>query len=242
MTDVHSDLAHCRMPEWYPDLAPDSFPTVFVRLSEEEIRSLAAGETEGAAPSAAISRLAQAMRAFSGRRFVSVDLAAPTDTERFERKRGAVSSAGSAWRVLASSAKIRRSASEGLVQCVCVRPFRRMDQTREFRLFIRDGALKAMSQYWLVRHFRRLEGRKEGYWSLAKDFVSRLSWRLPLRDLAMDVYVTSKGEMIVIDLNPWGAPTDPLMLRSWEQDWTQELGIRLIPPPHQISGDVNVSF
>ena len=46
----------------------------------------------------------------------------------------------------------------------------------------------------------------------------------------------------MIDLNPFGEPTDPLMLNSWNQDWQNSMGLKLIPSPTAISGDINVSF
>jgi hypothetical protein len=58
----------------------------------------------------------------------------------------------------------------------------------------------------------------------------------------MDIYFTSAEEIMIIDLNPWGAPTEPLMLDTWERDWNEPTGIVLMPPPIQISGDVNISF
>ena len=131
-----------RMQDWYPKLSSNSFPAVFLTLKDAEIAALAAGETSGAVVAALIPRLKLALRTFSGSRFVSVDSAAPTDTERFLKKRGAVSSAESAWAVLAESSKVRNAAAAGTVSCICVRPFRRMDVTREYRLFIREGKLQ----------------------------------------------------------------------------------------------------
>lgn len=240
--DPERRIDACRMPVWYPSLAPYSFPTVFVKLRGDEIEALSRGAKTPPSGSDAIARLDHAMRAFSGNRFVGVDMAAPTDSERFELKRGAVYSANSAWRVLASSAKIKASLAEGASRSIVVRPFRRMDITREFRLFVKDGALRGMSQRWLVRHFRRLEGRRELYWTLALEFIDKVSWCLPYPDLAIDIYFTSKREIIVVDLNLWGEPTDPLMMNSWNQDWNRTPGLRLVPPPMKISGDVNVSF
>lgn len=117
-----------------------------------------------------------------------------------------------------------------------------MNRTREFRLFIRDGKLNAMSQYHLIRHFRRLEGVRNSFWEQAADFVDRIAWLLPLKTLVMDIYFTSSGKILIIDLNPWGEPTDPLLLQSWERDWSVPAGIVLMDPPTRIYGDVNVSF
>ncbi|OGV56898.1 MAG: hypothetical protein A2017_05175 [Lentisphaerae bacterium GWF2_44_16] len=234
--------AKCRIPYWYPLLSNYTFPTSFVKLHEEEIKALAEGILKGAAVENVISRLALPMSAISGNCFVSTDSTAPTDTKRFQSKRGAVYSPESAWRFLALSEKVRKAASEGRVEFICIRPFRRMNRTREFRLFVHNGQLSAMSQYWLIRHFRRLEGPKQKFWEKAKSFISDISWLLPEKNIVMDIYFTSSDSILIIDLNGWGHPTDPLLLQSWAHDWDRETGIKLISPPIKISGKVNVSF
>ena len=77
-----------RMQDWYPKLSSNSFPAVFLTLKDAEIAALAAGETSGAVVAALIPSLKLALRTFRGSRFVSVDSAAPTDTERFLQERG----------------------------------------------------------------------------------------------------------------------------------------------------------
>lgn len=88
-----------------------------------------------------------------------------------------------------------------------------------------------MSQYYLLRHFRRLEGVREKYWERAGEFVEHISWMLPLKTLVMDIYFTAGGEIMIVDLNPWGGATDPLLLRSWDRDWSKPAGIVLMDPP-----------
>ena len=235
----------CRMVNWYPLFAGKTFMTSFVKLRPEAIQALANGEIEWEENSVidlTVKDLRKAMSLVTGNSFVSVDCCSPTDTERFANKRGAVYSPESAWINLASSAKVRASAAAGDVEYISVRPFRRMNRPREFRLFIKDGQLKAMSQYHLIRHFRRLEGVKNNYWDMAKTFVDEISWNLPVKDIVMDIYFTSNQEIYILDFNPWGNPTDPLMLQTWERDWNEEIGIILMPVPMSIGGDVNISF
>ena len=160
-----------RMPNWYPRFAANSLPASFVFLQEEEIEALKNGETSGQVVDDLLPRLEQAMENFGYNRFISVDMVAPTDTKRFESKRGAVRSARSAWKILTRSEKVHQAAMRGEISAICVRPFRRMEPAREFRLFIKNGDLKAMSQYWLIRHFARLPGVQEHYWKLAKKFI-----------------------------------------------------------------------
>ncbi len=232
----------CRIPNWYPRLSVYSLPAAFVYLQDMEIQALENGDAKSAIAKGVIERLDTTMNKFPFTRFVCVDLVAPTDTDRFAQKNGAVRSARSAWSILCSSAKVRNSAKRGEVSAICVRPFRRMDPAREFRLFVKDGKLKAMSQYWLTRHFPQLLKKREHYWKLGQDFVDRNFWCFPETDLAIDIYFTSSDEVIVNDLNPFCPPTDPLMLNTWEQDWRITHGLKIVPPPHQLSGDVTVSF
>lgn len=234
-----------KVQNWYPVLKAHTFPTRFVPLEEEALAALRAGIATGAgnaAVAATVDRMRVVMRDIPGNSFVFTDECAPTDTERFYGKRGAVYSAESAWRYLAQSEKIRAAAEAGKVSCVALRPFRRMSRTREFRLFIRGGELAGASQYNLVRYFHRLDRKRKEHWETLKKFFKRVKKQLPEKDMVMDVYITSGDEVLVIDLNCWGAPTDPLLFRSWERDWTEKPRLAIIEPPTKITGDVNVSF
>lgn len=231
-----------RMPEWYPRLSEDCFPTVFLELNLPELDALQQGETDSDAVKEFLPELQRVMSTFRGAKFFSVDTVAPTDTERFQLKRGSVHSAASAWKVLASSEKVRNAVAAGEVTSICIRPFRRMQQAREFRLFVKEGKLVGMSQYWLIRHFYRLPDRLSRYWQLASDLIDRIAPKLPVPDLAVDIYITKYGEILIVDLNPWGPPTDPLMYNTWERDWSQPGECLIVPPPCNVSGDVDVHF
>lgn len=232
-----------RVQNYYQRFSHCSMPAAFVFLQPAEVSALAEGETEGAVVEGVIRRISEAMNHFFGKRFISVDFCAPTDCPRYlSSKHGSVASAESGWYSLVTSPKIREMAANGLVQCICVRAFRTFDVPREFRLFIKDGKLAAMSQRFLIRHFRRLEKRTGEYWEIANNFFDSIQPMLPVPDLAMDIYVTSRKKVIMLDLNPWGDPTDPLMMASWNRDLSTPLGCLIVPPPHMISGDVNVSF
>lgn len=237
----------CALPEWYSALAEWTFPTSFIRLKDEVITYLASGDEEREKQgddfvSGVIEELGKVMSRMPGAKIVSVDSCSPTDTERFQTKRGAVHSPESAWRYLSQSRKVRESALRGEVRHICVRPYRHMTLAREFRLFVVNGKLAAMSQYNLIRHFYRLDGVKEEYLKLAEKFVSAAAWKIPVDRVVIDIYITSSGKVMVIDLNPWGEPTSPLLLRKWERDWSVPAGIVLMEIPCKISGNVNVSF
>lgn len=236
------ELSAFAVPNWYPRLSVNSFPTSFVFLRDYEIQALADGVTESDAVDGVIPRLEAAMSNYGYNRFVFADHAAPTDTERFLNKKGAVRSAKSAWKILVSSEKIRQNASDGKVTAICVRPFRRMNPAREFRLFIKNGLLRGMSQYWLVAHFPHMMRHREEYWNLAQEFVKTNAFALPASDVVADIYFTSSREILIIDLNPFMPPTDAKMFNTLDTDWSTEQGLKIIPVPHKVSGDVNVSF
>ncbi len=233
---------YCKVSNWYLNLTNYTFPTSFLDLTSDEVKTIASGEYNNDISKNAIEKLRPLMKKVRGNAFVFADSAAPKDTERFSLKGGAVYSPESAWKVLLESNKIREAAKENEFDKICVRPFRRITKPREFRLFIYRGQLRAVSQYWLIRHYRRLAGITDSYWKELSKFVETISYLLPSQTTVMDVYITSRKKILIIDFNPWKLNTDPLLFRDWEQDWSKELGIKIIPPPTQISGDINVSF
>ena len=238
----------CLLPHWYPQLAAHTFITTFIPLPTDAVELLKEGafddlDEEERIDNMMIEELRQPMAEIPGNCFVCVDSCAPTDTPRFQSKGGAVYSPRSAWKNLRESAKVREAARAGLVTSICLRPFRNMTAAREFRLFIVDGKLKGMSQYHLVRHFRRLEGIKENLWNRCQLFINAKAWRLPKGKLVMDVYFTSNYDRImIVDLNTWGGTTDPKLFK-WEENWEEAgPGLRVMAPPTEISGNVNLSF
>ncbi len=233
--------------DWYSSLGSLSFPTLFIRLAPEEKAALLSGDAECPAATTVINRLDEAIRAqprlpgLPGSAFAGADICAPTDSPKY-RPGTSVGSGEEAWRLLASSPKVQAAFRDGRTERLTIRPFRRMDKTREFRMFFRGGKLLAMSQYCLERHFRRLEGRKAEIWQRGLDLAAAMTPFLPDTTLTADCYLKSDGEMMLVDLNPWGPPTDPLLFRNWDRDWENAGGLKLIPPPVTMGGDVKVSF
>jgi hypothetical protein len=227
--------------DWYASFAEHTFPTVFVRLNPAEIDALRRQDGDAEATRGLIERLGLAMASLPGSSFVSADVCAPTDSALFRPGHG-TTNARTAWQLLAASAKVRQALQERRSERLTVRPFRRMDRIREFRLFFHARQLAGMSQYHLDRHVTRLARRQEEIWERACRFAATVRAFLPTDHVAMDAYLTSRAQFLIIDLNPWGAPTDPLLFRTWERDWKEVAGLRIIPPPVMMKGDVSVSF
>jgi len=246
---MNSEDKKLLVPSWYPALSSYTWDTRFVKLTPEAVAMFADGNGEcsgellySPVAKSLMHDLETPLTAIRGNAFVFADSCAPTDTERFAAKGGAVYSARSAVNTLLQSKKVSAAARRGEMEYICIRPYRNITLAREFRLFIYEGQLSAMSQYHLIRHFRRLEGVKANYWELAERFVKEISWKLPQQTVVMDIYITSGQEILIVDLNPWGGETDPLMLFTWDRDWSKPAGIQLMAPPTAVSGDVKVSF
>ena len=230
-----------RISDWYSSLGEFSFPTVFLRLGPADVQALVQGEMHGPAAEEMMRRLQRAIKSLPGFGFVGADSCAPTDSPHF--RYGAGLFAGrSAWRLVTTSEKVRNAFQRGETERLTVRPFRRMDRTREFRMFFFGRKLVAMSQYFLERHFHRLEKREDEIWTRGKDLATRIAPFLPQNTLVVDVYLCSDGEMLMVDANSWGGDTDPKLLKTWDRNWEEEVGLKLIPRPIKMKGDISVSF
>lgn len=229
------------LSEWYSTLGEYSFPTVFLHLAPAEIRALVAAEIDGACVRGLIQRLQTAIRSLPGSAFVGADCCAPTDSPLYRHGRG-VAFARRAWRLLTSSDKVRQAFETGATEKLTVRPVRRMERAREFRMFFRNRQLVGMSQYCLVRHFARLAKREQFIWRRGQQLAARLAERLPSPDQVVDVYLCSDERLLLIDINPWGDGTDPKLFRTWDRAWDEQPGLRLMPRPIDMKGDISISF
>ena len=227
--------------EWYPHLAYLSFPTIFVPLTDDEAELLAGDGKGRTARASAIAKLDRAIRAIPGACFVHADVCSPSDAPEFQKTKGAVRNGEAAWKLLRASNKVKQAVGEMGIRRLGVRPYRRMDTVREFRLFVYDGKLSAISQMNLERHFARLAGRRQEIAERAEEIAAAVAAFYPKSRLVIDAYLTSGGELLILDLNDWGE-TEPLLLLNWDRDWSQPVGLKLIEKPTKLGGDVEVSF
>jgi hypothetical protein len=227
--------------EWYPHLAYLSFPMVFVPVDEEEA-GVVTGEGKGRkARASLVAKLDRAIGSIPGSCFAYADVCSPTDSSEFAKTKGAVRSGEAALKLLRGSDKVKQALREKQTQRIVVRPYRRMDNVREFRLFIFDGKLAAVSQMNLERHFARLAGRREEIAAGSEQIAAAVAQWFPKEKLVVDAYLTSGGDMMILDLNDWGE-SDPLLLLNWDRDWSEPVGLKLIEKPTKLGGDVEVSF
>jgi len=227
---------------WYTTLGHYSFPTIFIELDNEEVQAIIADADEKSPEAkATMKKLRHAMKSLPGSSFIGTDLCMPTDSDMF-KPRGRCTSGTKAWLTLKTSEKVKKVLREKKTSTLIVRPYRHMTTVREFRLFFKNRELKAMSQMNLERHFVRLALRADELWSDAQKFAEDIKKDLPEDDCVVDIYFTSSKRIMLIDMNSWGAPTDPLLLRTWDRNWEENSGLILIPPPVKMKGDISVSF
>ena len=143
--------------------------------------------------------------------------------------------------LLQDSEKVRTALQEGHCESIVLRPYRRMDKTREFRLFIFEKQLSGMSQRNLERQFRRLEGRKDEFWQKAQEFIGQLSPFLEVGNVVVDIYFTADNQILIVGFNQW-EECNPLLFKKWDRDWSEPSGIKLMAAPIKMQGDVKVSF
>jgi len=233
---------------WYDSLGQFTFPTVFIALKPVEIIALLEGNNKEDTSEEVVragekirESLSRAIRALPGNCFVGADVCAPVDSVYFPDSTK-VSTGSEAWEILRSSNRVKEAFKEERTKRLTVRPYRKMNRIREFRLFFYERYLVAMSQMNLERHFARFAKRRDYLWNQAWILAEEINEYLPEDNLVVDIYFCSNGEILVVDMNKWGPPTDPLLLRSWDQDWRRQPGLKLIPPPANLGGDVSVSF
>lgn len=87
----------------------------------------------------------------------------------------------------------------------------------EFRCFVHRKQLVAISQREVTSFYPILLDRRHEIQPLIEEFFYKVvKPRFASEDYTFDVYVTGDGKVKVLDFNPWGAFTLPLLF-SWEE-------------------------
>ena len=232
---------HC-VSEWYTSLANYTFPTVFIRLHEDEIKALINNDNSSKLTRSLTGKIQRAIEVLPGNSFIYADCCAPTDSALFKKRAGAVNSGLVGWKILMESSKVREAFRVGKTERICLHPYRRMAQLREFRIFIKNRQIVGMSQLYLDRYHPKIQQQKDFIWNKGRSLIREIAPFLPSSDIVIDVYLTSRNELMIIDMNIWGPPTDPLLLRNWDFDWEKNIGLKLVTSPVKMKGEVSVSF
>ncbi|MGL4854241.1 MAG: ATP-grasp domain-containing protein, partial [Lentisphaeria bacterium] len=232
-----------KISEWYVSFSDISFPAMFLPLTELEKKALIEN-IDGEEKANLWNRISAAISSLPRGVVINADSVAPTDSIFFKKRR-VVHTAISSWNQLTSSEKVKKALVSQTSNCLVLRPYRRMDSSREFRLFIKDGDLVCASQYNLNKFFPKLEVRKTEIWDKLKSFFySQVKPRLKEKNVVIDVYLCSDGQVLIIDFNDFGGETSPLLFRKFEnidKKLCEIEPLRLLPAPMKMGGNVSIS-
>ena len=74
---------------------------------------------------------------------------------------------------------------------------------KEFRGFVNEKRLNALSMYFHAAYSADLAENKDRVQKLILDFFETIKDKIPHPSYVIDFYVTSTGKVIVIELNPF---------------------------------------
>lgn len=87
----------------------------------------------------------------------------------------------------------------------------------EFRCFVRDGTLIAACQRQHRQYYEYVDAEKDTVTvEICRFLQDTVLGKFPNDHYVVDVYKKRNGEFWIIDFNPWGSMTDPL-LYTWEE-------------------------
>ena len=116
---------------------------------------------------------------------------------------------------------------------VVLRKWADLNPSMEFRCFVRGGNLRGICQRDVSNFYPFLPSQVE--WleeTLAVFWQERVHGAFPGRDYCFDVYVTSKRNVKLVDFNPWGGATLPLLF-----EWGELAVGREGAPPETSDGE-----
>jgi D123 len=184
----------------------------------------------------------RALERFRGQLFVKFTWSAPIDATWMTTS-GSVrcTCANEVYLLLKASDRVMHDLKFAYDQCadacssarphvLALRQWYRLSPGMQFRMFVRDGALVAISQRELDVYFDFLASMVDELRPLLGEWLSaeRVVERHGQQCFALDVYVDGKRRVWIVDFNPWSATTAPGLYT-----WTE---LRRMPAPSGLSG------
>ena len=123
---------------------------------------------------------------------------------------------------------------------VCLRRWHEVDESREFRCFVRSKSLIAVSQRHVNYFFPGLQARTEEFKTLIKTFFdSKIKEHFMCDDYVFDVYIDDGITVKLVDFNPFNPSTNPLLftyneLHSFTTTTTPSIPLRLVEEASQV--------
>lgn len=112
-------------------------------------------------------------------------------------------------------ADVPHSASQSIIHHLVLRQWQDISTEGEFRCFVQNNAVVAICQRHLGIHFPHLTVHKETICSDILHFYhTSIKGKFADSDFTFDVWHRSKGNVVLVDFNPFGPLTDSLLF-SW---------------------------
>ena len=114
---------------------------------------------------------------------------------------------------------------------IVLRKWANLFPSQEFRCFVRQRQLIAVSQRHADQHFEHLPQEKDEFLGLLHDFIEDVILNnFPLSDFVADIYVDKQDRAWILDFNVFGERTDSLLfdwteLREWSDDRESEIRV-----------------
>jgi hypothetical protein len=206
--------------QWPADVLALSMPTKFVRLPVGMLSDL---YDHGGSPPDTVTALANELDAQMGweRHFIRLNSRSPKDA-LWPFEVGATCSGKEAMGLIMASERCLDDLCffEHVPEqpaYICLREFAcGLRPEGEYRCFVKDGRLIAITRYdYLHLAPAPADGGKEIRGLIDRWFAETLAPRLHLQTVVFDVYLGWGGEILLVELNPYGR-SDPCFLQSYE--------------------------
>lgn len=208
----HDFLKPYMMDYWYPRVSDMTIPAIFVEIPSGDFVNVFDGREFAGSD----DFILQLENAIGGKKhFIKTNNRSPKDWSYPDAP--SASNAKEAIHALAGSMRI-------LDDCVdlmdiapfyaVVRPWVDIDPKYEFRCFVKNGKMIAVTQYFYDRYFPGLDIEAGGIKEKIEIFHQALAERYPVKDYVFDVYINS-GTVILIEINPYGL-SDPCLFETYE--------------------------
>ncbi|HEX5747321.1 MAG TPA: hypothetical protein VFZ09_13845 [Archangium sp.] len=232
------------LENWPEGLAGLSFEQQGLRLSWAEVHAL--GRLNGihghcfqrSSPEALeglTARLDDALQRFPQGAFVRLGSRSPKDTLASMLMRNRAFNGAQAVHLLTNGSEriafeLRRCLRAAYTPWIFLRRWCDIPPESEFRCFIREGQRVGVSQYHHDSHFEGLDAKEtlECLRERILTFFPLLTARSHVTTAVFDLVIPRGGDgpVTLLELNPYGAPTDPCLFSWSAQDMDDTLRVR----------------
>lgn len=136
---------------------------------------------------------------------------------------------------------------EEFTTSIIVRPWISIPLHSEFRAFVCNGKMNAISQYYSWCYFETLAQKKDQYLQWILEFFERIQQKIKLVDYVIDFVVLDSGQVLVLELNPFNPSTGGCLF-DWKNDQKilkeGPLEFRILPAAvvHSLHGKLNANW